>query len=265
MTDTSTYIHPSAIIEDGAQIGAGCRIGAFCVVGEKVVLGDNVELLSHVVVSGDTSIGAGSKIWPFASIGSAPQDLKYQGEPTKLIVGENNMIREYVTMNPGTAGGGGVTRVGDGNLFMMQLHVGHDSQIGNNIVFANDVQLAGHVVIGDNAVIGSMAGVHQYCRVGKGAMVGAGSIVVNDVIPYGATLSERASLAGLNLVGLKRRGYDKDKINELRHVYKTLFKGEGALADRAKTLNEGAGDNELVRDVLEFVLANSDRAFCTPE
>jgi UDP-N-acetylglucosamine acyltransferase len=265
MTTTDTQIHPNAIVHDGAVIGAGCQIGAFCVVGPKVVLGDQVELLSHVAVSGDTSIGAGSKLWPFASIGSAPQDLKYRGEPTKLIVGENNMIREYVTMNPGTEGGGGVTKVGDNNLFMMQVHVGHDSQVGSNIVFANGVQVAGHVVIGDSAVLGSMAGIHQYCRIGTGAMVGACSTVVNDVIPYGTTISDRATLGGLNLIGLKRRGYDKDKINELRRVYKTLFKGEGALMQRAQDLSDEELDNPLVQDVLEFVLANSDRAFCTPD
>jgi UDP-N-acetylglucosamine acyltransferase len=265
MIDSSAKIHPNAVVEDGAVIGAKCVIGAFCVVGAKVKLGDNVELLSHVVVAGDTEIGEGTKIWPFASVGSQPQDLKYNGEPTRLLIGKNNDIREYVTINPGTEGGGGVTRVGDGNLLMIQVHVGHDSQLGNNIVIANDVQIAGHVVIGDNAVIGSMAGLHQFCRVGKGAMVGAASIVVNDVIPYGTTLSVRASLAGLNLIGLKRRGVDKAEINELRRVYKELFLGEGTLMDRAQVLAEEASDNQLVLDLLDFVLANSDRSFCTPE
>jgi UDP-N-acetylglucosamine acyltransferase len=265
MIDPSAQIHTSAVIEDGAVIGKNCRVGAFCVVGGDVKLGDNVELLSHVVVAGDTEIGDGSKIWPFASVGSQPQDLKYNGEPTRLVIGKNNDIREYVTINPGTEGGGGVTRVGDGNLLMIQVHVGHDSQLGSNIVIANDVQIAGHVVIGDNAVIGSMAGLHQFCRVGKGAMVGAASIVVNDVIPYGTTLSTRASLAGLNLIGLRRRGIDKAAINELRRVYKELFLGEGALLDRAQALAEDASENPLVLDLLEFVLAHSDRAFCTPE
>ncbi|NOX73981.1 MAG: acyl-ACP--UDP-N-acetylglucosamine O-acyltransferase [Alphaproteobacteria bacterium] len=264
MIHPSAKIHASAVVEDGAQIGANCSIGAFCVLGPQVRLGDNVELLSHVVVAGDTVIGEGTKIWPFASVGSQPQDLKYNGEPSSLVIGKNNDIREYVTINPGTEGGGGVTRVGDGNLLMIQVHVGHDSQLGNNIVIANDVQIAGHVVIGDNAVIGSMAGLHQFCRVGKGAMVGAASIVVNDVIPYGTTLSVRASLAGLNLIGLRRR-VDKAAINELRRVYKALFMGEGALLDRAQALADEASDNPLVLDLLEFVLANSDRSFCTPE
>lgn len=265
MIHPSAKIHSSAVVDAGAEIGANSTVGAFCVVGPKVKLGDNVEVLSHVVIAGDTAIGTGTKIWPFASIGSQPQDLKYNGEPTRLVIGKNNHIREYVTINPGTEGGGGVTRIGDGNLLMIQVHVGHDSQLGNNIVVANDVQIAGHVVIGDNAVIGSMAGLHQFCRVGKGAMIGAASIVVNDVIPYGTTLSVRASLAGLNLIGLKRRGVSKARINELRRVYKTLFLGEGALLDRAQALADDAGDNPLVLDLLEFVLANSDRSFCTPE
>ncbi len=265
MIHPSAKIHSSAVVDAGAEIGANSTVGAFCVVGPKVKLGDNVEVLSHVVIAGDTAIGTGTKIWPFASIGSQPQDLKYNGEPTRLVIGKNNHIREYVTINPGTEGGGGVTRIGDGNLLMIQVHVGHDSQLGNNIVIANDVQIAGHVVIGDNAVIGSMAGLHQFCRVGKGAMIGAASIVVNDVIPYGTTLSVRASLAGLNLIGLKRRGVSKARINELRRVYKTLFLGEGALLDRAQALADDAGDNPLVLDLLEFVLANSDRSFCTPE
>lgn len=265
MIHPSAKIHSSAVVDAGAEIGANSTVGAFCVVGPKVKLGDNVEVLSHVVIAGDTAIGTGTKIWPFASIGSQPQDLKYNGEPTRLVIGKSNHIREYVTINPGTEGGGGVTRIGDGNLLMIQVHVGHDCQLGNNIVIANDVQIAGHVVIGDNAVIGSMAGLHQFCRVGKGAMIGAASIVVNDVIPYGTTLSVRASLAGLNLIGLKRRGVSKARINELRRVYKTLFLGEGALLDRAQALADDAGDNPLVLDLLEFVLANSDRSFCTPE
>ncbi len=265
MIDSTAIVHPSAIIEPGAVIGAGCKIGAYSVVGHEVTLGDGVELVSHVALNGVTTIGAGTKIWPFASIGSQPQDLKFDGERTVLNIGCNNTIREYVTMNPGTQGGGGVTQVGDGNLFMMMVHVGHDCVVGSNIVFANSVALGGHAVIGDNAVIGGLAGIHQFCRVGQGAMIGTGATVVNDVIPYGTVVSQRGTLGGLNLIGLKRRGAAKDQMNELRRIYKTLFGPEGNLLDRARLLEAEASDNPLVQDVLEFVLSNSDRSFCTPE
>jgi len=263
--DPSADIHPSAIVATGASIAAGCRIGPYCVVGADVSLGANVVLDNHVSLVGRTSIGAGTRIWPFASIGSQPQDLKFNGETTRLEIGRDNMIREYVTMNPGTSGGGGVTRVGDGNLFMMMVHVGHDCRVGNNIVFANSVALGGHAVIGDNAVIGGLAGIHQFCRIGQGAMIGTGASVVNDVIPYGSVISPRGQLGGLNLVGLKRRGVEKDAMNGLRAAYKVLFAGEGTLMQRAHMLAQDPPDNPLVLDVLDFVLATSERSFCTPQ
>lgn len=265
MIDKSATIHPSAVIEEGAVIGAGCRIGAYSVIGPEVTLAENVTVANHVSLTGWTYIGAGSRIWPFATIGSEPQDLKFGGERTRVEIGRDNMIREYVSVNPGTVGGGGLTRIGDGNLLMMQVHIAHDCQVGNGIVFANGVQVAGHVTIGDNAVLGSMAGIHQFVRVGAGAMIGGGSIVVNDVIPFGTVISPRGTLGGLNLIGLKRRGVDKEQINGLRHAYKELFHGEGALADRARALAETSGDNPLLQDVLEFVISHSDRSFCTPE
>lgn len=265
MIDKSATIHPSAVIEEGAVIGAGCRIGAYSVIGPEVTLAENVTVANHVSLTGWTSIGAGSRIWPFATIGSEPQDLKFGGEQTRVEIGRDNMIREYVSVNPGTVGGGGLTRIGDGNLLMMQVHIAHDCQVGNGIVFANGVQVAGHVTIGDNAVLGSMAGIHQFVRVGAGAMIGGGSIVVNDVIPYGTVISPRGTLGGLNLIGLKRRGAAKDDINDLRRVYKSLFAGEGALLDRARALQAETADNPLAQDVLDFLLSNSDRSFCTPE
>lgn len=265
MIDPTADIHPSAIIQNGAHIGADCQIGPFCVVGPHVTLGEGVILSNHVSLAGHTQIGAGTRIWPFASIGSEPQDLKFGGEKTRVEIGENNMIREYATVNPGTVGGGGVTRVGNGNLIMMHVHIAHDCIVGNNIVLANSVQVAGHVVIQDNAVIGGQAGIHQFCRIGKGAMIGAGTIVVSDVIPYGSVVSPRGVLGGLNLVGLKRRGTDKALMNDLRRLYKELFSGQGALLERARVLESDLPDNPLVQDVLEFVLANSDRSFCTPD
>ena len=233
--------------------------------GANVRLGAGVELLNHVVIAGNTVIGDDTRIWPFASIGSQPQDLKFKGEATRLEIGRNNMIREYVTMNPGTEGGGGLTRIGDGNLFMMMVHVGHDCIVGNNIVLANSVALGGHAVIGDHAVIGGLAGIHQFCRIGQGAMIGTGASVVNDVIPYGSVISPRGALGGLNLVGLKRRGAQKDAMNGLRAAYKALFATEGTLMERARKLEAEMPDNPLVQDVLEFVFAASERSFCTPE
>jgi len=265
LIDPTAGIHKTAIIHDGAVIGPDCKIGPYCVVESGVTLGRGVDLASHVVISGQTQIGDGTRIWPFASIGSQPQDLKFNGEKTRLEVGRNNMIREYVTMNPGTQGGGGLTRVGDGNLFMMMVHVGHDCMVGNNIVFANSVALGGHAVIGDNAVIGGLAGIHQFCRIGQGAMIGTGASVVNDVIPYASVVSPRGSLGGLNLVGLKRRGAEKDDMNGLRALYKALFAPEGTLMDRARALADDQPDNPLVQDVLEFVLSASERSFCTPD
>lgn len=265
MIDPSSKIHATAIIEDGAVIGPECQIGAYTVVGPDVVLGRGVTLSNHVSVAGQTSIGDKTRICPFASIGSEPQDLKYNGEKTRVEIGRNNIIREYVTVNPGTAGGGGLTKIGDGNLLMMQVHVAHDCQVGNNIVFANGVQAAGHVVINDNAILGSMAGIHQFVRIGAGSMIGGGAIVVNDVIPYATVISPRGVLGGLNLIGLKRRGAEKAHMNELRRIYKDLFSGEGVLMDRAQAVADTNPDNPLVQDVLEFLLASSDRSFCLPE
>ena len=265
MIDPSADIHPSAIIEDTAVIGPDCRIGAYSVVGPEVTLAKGVHLSNHVSITGLTSVGEGTRIWPFASIGSEPQDLKFAGEKTSVEIGRNNMIREYVTINPGTAGGGGLTRVGDGNLLMMMVHIAHDCIVGNNNVFANAVQVAGHVSIGNNAVLGSMAGLHQFVRIGSGVMIGAGSIVVSDVIPYATVISPRGTLGGLNLIGLKRRGVEKAHMNDLRHAYNELFHGDGTLMERAQSMESSEPDNPLVQDVLEFLKAQSDRSFCMPE
>jgi UDP-N-acetylglucosamine acyltransferase len=258
-------VHPTAIVEPGAVIGAGCRIGPFCVVGPEVVLAEEVTLHSHVAVAGITRIGASTQIYPFASIGHAPQDLKYRGERTELIIGARNRIREHVTLNPGTEGGGGVTRIGDGNLLMVGVHVGHDCIVGSGIVMANNATLGGHVVVEDGAVLGGLSAVQQFVRIGRGAMIGGMSGVPADVIPYGMVVGERAHLAGLNLVGLRRRGVERDAIHGLRAAYGEIFEtAEGALQERAAAALERRSDNPLVREVAEFLGGDSSRSFLLP-
>ena len=261
----SAVIHPTALIEDGAEIGEGVRVGPYCVVGPEVSLGPNVELRSHVCVEGWTSIGEATVIFPFASIGSAPQDLKYHGERTRLEIGARNKIREHATMNPGTEGGGGLTKVGDGGLFMMGTHVGHDCKVGDNVILANNATLAGHVQVGDFAVLGGICAVHQFCRVGKHSMIGGMAGVEKDVIPFGSVLGNRAYLGGLNLIGLKRRGFDRETIQALRRAYDMLFHGEGVVfAERVEAVAEAYADVEPVQEIIAFLRAESSRSFCTP-
>ncbi|WP_042244875.1 acyl-ACP--UDP-N-acetylglucosamine O-acyltransferase [Paracoccus sp. PAMC 22219] len=255
-------IHPSAVIEPGAEIGAGVRIGPFCVVGPKVRLADGVELKSHVVVTGDTSVGEGTVIFPFASIGEVPQDLKFKGEDVRLQIGARNRIREYVTMNPGTAGGGSETVVGDDGLFMASSHVGHDCRIGDRVILANSVAIAGHCVLEDDVIVGGLSGVHQWVRIGRGAMIGAVTMVTADVIPYGLVQGPRGHLDGLNLIGLKRRGATRADIAALRALLGDL--GRGSFRDTARTRAE-AQVTGMERDVLDFILGPSDRSFLAPK
>ena len=255
-------IHPTALVDPGARIGQGVEIGPFCVVGSEVVLGDGVTLKSHVVVQGDTEIGAGTTVFSFAVLGEIPQDLKYAGEWTRLRIGACNRIREHVTMNLGTAGGGGETRVGEGGLFMAGCHVAHDAQVGDRVVVANSAAIAGHCVIGDDVIIGGLAGIHQWVRIGQGAIIGALAMVTHDVIPFGLVQGPRGELDGLNLVGLKRRGTPREEIAALRAAYAALRDGEGAFRDRARALD--ATDSAMVREMAEFVAAATDRQFLTP-
>ncbi len=257
-------IHPTAVVEDGAAIAPGATVGPFCVVGAEVVLDDGVELVSHVAVAGRTTIGPGTKVWPFASIGHQPQDLKYAGEASSLEIGSGNMIREHVTMNPGTSGGGMLTRVGNGGLFMMGAHVGHDCMLGDHVIMANNATLAGHVEVGDHAFLGGLSAVHQFVRIGTSAMIGGMTGVEKDVIPFGMAIGNRADLGGLNLVGLKRRGFDRDTIHALRTAYRELFYGEGSLQQRAPGVAEAHPDVGAVRELIDFVLADTARSFCTP-
>ncbi|MEX0760145.1 MAG: acyl-ACP--UDP-N-acetylglucosamine O-acyltransferase, partial [Tistlia sp.] len=212
-------VHATAIVEAGARLGEGVEVGPFCLVGPEVELGDRVKLHSHVVVAGRTSIGAGTAIFPFASLGHAPQDLKYAGEASRLEIGRDNVIREQVTMNPGTAGGGLLTRVGDGCLFMVGAHVAHDCPVGDRVILANNATLAGHVQVGEQAIVGGLSAVHQFVRIGRHAMIGGMSGIEHDVIPYGLAMGERARLGGLNLVGLKRRGYERGQIQGMLAAY----------------------------------------------
>jgi UDP-N-acetylglucosamine acyltransferase len=262
----SVEIHPSAIVDPAARLGVGVRVGPFCTVGPDVDLADGVELVSHVAVAGATKIGARTRVWPFASIGHQPQDLKYRGEPTRLEIGADCMIREHVTMNPGTEGGGGLTRVGDRGLFMVGVHVGHDCIVGDNVIMANSATLGGHVEVGDFAVLGGICAVHQKVRIGAGAMVGGMTGVEKDVIPFGSVLGDRARLAGLNLVGLKRRGVPHDAIHRIRAAYRALFVGEGSLVERAERVLVDFADCPQAVEMAAFIArTDSQRAFCTPE
>ena len=256
-------IHPSAVIADTAQIGAGCEIGPFCVIGPDVVLGDGVTLKSHVVVDGDTHIGSGSTIFPFAVIGEIPQDLKFAGERTQLRIGARNRIREHVTINTGTAQGGGITRIGDDGLFMAGCHIAHDAQIGDRVIIVNSSAVAGHCVIEDDVIIGGLCGVHQWVRIGQGAIIGAVTMVTNDVVPHGLVQGPRGVLDGLNLVGLKRKGVDRADITALRAAFQMLKDGEGNFQDRARKLGTES-DSAYVQDMVRFILGHTDRNFLTP-
>lgn len=259
-------VHPTAVIEDGARLAGNVTIGPYCMVGSQVTLGEGVELFSHVVVAGRTTIGPGTRIWPFASIGHQPQDMKYCGEDSWLEIGAGCMIREHVTMNPGTTGGGLYTRVGGQCLFMVGCHVGHDCQIGDNVIMANNATLAGHVGIGDFAIIGGLSAVHQFVRIGAHAIVGGMTGVDRDVIPYGSVIGNRAELGGLNLVGLKRRGFDRDAIHALRGAYRIIFHDgvEGTLAERASRAAAKYANVEPVQRLADFIRADTSRNFCTP-
>ena len=262
--DPSARVHASAVIEDGAVIGPKCEIGPFAVIGPEVTLGRGVVVKSHAVITGWTEIGDESTIFPFASVGEIPQDLKFKGERTRLVVGKRTRIREGATLNTGTEGGGGVTRVGDDCLIMTGAHVGHDAQIGDRVVLVNNVAIAGHCVIGDDVIVGGLSGVHQFVRIGKGAIIGAVTMVTNDVMPYGLVQAPRGELDGLNLVGLKRRGVERTEITALRAAYQMLAQGEGTFLDRARRLAEET-ESRHVREITDFILSASDRSFLTPK
>jgi UDP-N-acetylglucosamine acyltransferase len=256
-------IHKTAIIDNKAKVSSSVNIGPYSVIGPNVEIGEDVIIHSHVNISGNTKIGSGNKIYPFASIGNDPQDLKYNGEKTKLIIGKNNKIREYVTIHPGTEGGGGLTKIGDNCLFMISSHVAHDCLIGNNIIIANNVPLGGHVTIEDNVVIGGNSAVQQFTRIGKLAMVGGMTGVLHDVIPYGLSIGNRNYLQGLNLIGLRRSNFANKDILGLTEAYKEIFATKN-LTDNLSKLNGEFKENPLVKDVIEFITKDKKRSICTP-
>jgi len=258
-------IHPTAIVDSKASLAESVTVGPYCIVGADVVLGEGVDLISHVVVEGRTTIGANTRIFPFASIGHRPQDLKYHGEPSTLEIGSGNQIREYVTMQPGTEGGGMITRVGNDCLFMASAHVAHDCILGDHVIMANNATLAGHVTVGEFAFLGGLSAVHQFVRIGKHAMIGGMSGVEGDVIPFGVVMGNRASLNGLNIVGLKRRGFSRDDIHTLRNAYRLLFAPEGTLQERLGDVEEQFQDNAVVMDIVGFIRAETNRQLCTPQ
>ncbi|MBI1327164.1 MAG: acyl-ACP--UDP-N-acetylglucosamine O-acyltransferase [Alphaproteobacteria bacterium] len=260
---TST-IHPTAVIDSNARIGNGVNIGAYCVIGPDVWLHDNVTLKPHVVLDGDTEIGSGTIVYSFASIGAAPQDLKYNGEKTKLVIGKNNVIREHVTMNPGTVQGGGETRVGDNSLFMVGVHVAHDCQLGNNIVMANNATLAGHVHVGNNVIIGGLSAVHQWIRIGDFAIIGGMSGVENDVIPFGRVKGERAFLDGLNIIGMERNGFTKDQIKAAQRAFNELFGEQDTLEQRLQKAATDYASEEAVMRIVEFARNKTKFPLCAP-
>ena len=256
-------IHKTAIIDPKSKISSNVSIGPYSVIGPDVEIDENTIIYSHVSISGHTKIGKRNKIYPFASIGSDPQDLKYNGEETKLIIGDENTIREYVTINPGTVGDGGKTIIGNSCLFMISSHVAHDCLIGNNVIIANNVPLGGHVIIEDNVVIGGNSAVQQFTRIGKMAMIGGMTGVLHDVIPYGLSTGNRNSLQGLNLIGLRRAKFENKKILGLSEAYKEIFVTKNVTENISK-LNGSLKNNELVKEVIKFIIKNKKRSICTP-
>jgi len=255
-------IHSTAIVDKKCKIGNNVQIGPYSVIGPNVVIGDNTIIQSHVNISGNTIIGNGNKIYPFVSIND-PQDLKFNGEPTNLIIGDNNKIREYVTINPGTISGGGKTTIGNNCLFMIASHIAHDCQVGNNVIIANNVPLGGHVIIEDNVVIGGNSAVQQFTRIGKMAMIGGMTGVLHDVIPYGLSTGNRNSLQGLNLIGLRRAKFENKDILGLSEAYKEIFSSKN-LTENISKLNSSFQDNQLVKNVIDFITKDKKRSICTP-
>ena len=256
-------IHKTSVVDKNAKVSQTAEIGPYAVIGSGVEIHDEVEIHSHVNIVGDTKIGKGTKIFPFASIGTQPQDLKYKGEKSSLVIGNNNIIREYVTINPGTQGGGMITKIGNNCLFMISSHIAHDCQIGNNVVIANNVPLGGHVVIEDSVIIGGNSAVQQFTRIGRLAMVGGMTGVLKDVIPFGLSFGNRNYLKGINIIGLRRNRYENKTIMELNEAYKKIFSSKN-LHENLNKINGEFKDNKLVKEVTEFISKDKKRPICSP-
>jgi len=257
-------IHKTSIIDKNAKISKTAKIGPYTIIGSNVEIGDEVEIHSHANIVGNTKIGSGTQVFPFASIGTQPQDLKYKGEKNSLVIGKNNIIREYVTINPGTQAGRTITKIGDNCLFMISSHVAHDCQIGNNVVIANNVPLGGHVIIEDSVIIGGNSAVQQFTRIGRLAMVGGMTGVLKDVIPFGLSFGNRNYLKGINLIGLRRNKYENKIIMELGEAYKKIFSSKN-LHENLSKINGEFKDNKLVQEVTEFISKDKKRPICTPQ
>lgn len=257
-------VHPTAVVEDGAGLEGGVSVGPYSIIGAEVQLAAGVDVGAHVVIGGRTEIDANTRIFPFASIGLPPQDLKFQGERSRLEIGSNSIIREHVTINPGTEGGGMVTRIGDNCLLMAGSHVAHDCLIGDHVILVNCATLGGHVEVGDWAIVGGLSAAHQFTRIGRHAMIGGMSGVENDVIPYGRVMGNRARLHGLNIVGLKRRQFSRDQVHALRHAYRLLFAHEGTMAERLEDVAQLFHDDRFVMEIVDFIRADSPRGICQP-
>lgn len=261
----SNRIHHTAIINPNSSIASDVEIGPYCIIGNKVKIDNGTILKNHVVIDGDTTIGKNNLIFPFASIGLEPQDLKFENEQSKLIIGDNNKIREHVTIHLGTKGGAMLTKIGNNCLLMVGSHIAHDCVVGNNVILANNATLAGHVEVGDNAVIGGLSAIHQFVRIGKGAMIGGMSGVESDVIPYGLVMGERAFLAGLNIVGMKRNNISRDEIHALRSFFKEVFsKNDENFNSRVKNLAK-EHKQPIIQEVINFIDHGSTRSFCKPK
>jgi UDP-N-acetylglucosamine acyltransferase len=265
LTAERASIHPTAMVAHGAELGAGVEIGPFCTVGSNVVIEAGAKLISHVVVEGHTRIGEGAQLFPFCTVGLAPQDMKYKNEPTRCEIGARTLVREHCTIHRGTATGIGTTRVGHDCMLMAVVHVAHDCQIGNNVIVANNAVMGGHVSIGDHAVVGGAAAIHQFVRIGRAAMIGGVSGVEGDVIPFGSVIGNRARLAALNVVGLRRRGFDKDAIHRLHVAFRALYSKEGVFAQRLEATRLKFGHDRLVAEVLAFIDAPSHRGLIRAE
>ena len=260
-----THIHPTAVIDPGARLDDEVTVGPYCVIGPGVTIRSGCRLHSHVVADGLTEIGMGTEIFSFAAVGTSPQDKKFAGEESRLTIGARNIIREHVTIHSSTQSGDGATRIGSDGMFMVGVHIAHDCRVGDGVTFANNATLGGHCVVEDRVILGGLSAIHQFVRVGEQAFIGGMAGIVKDIIPFGMAVGVRGGLSGLNLVGLKRSGYERDEIHNLRRAYGMLFAKDGTLKERLELVDAQYPEDRCVQKVLDFIRADSSRSFCFPE